>query len=82
MPLVLTLNGDSELLECGRGGTYSDPGAQAVDGCGDALVMHAYNKGADSSGCPAELRGHVHRLLLRVGRCGADGERLPNGERG
>lgn len=48
---VLTINGGSTLtLECVRGGTYSDPGAQAVDGCGSPLVVHAYNTGADSSG--------------------------------
>jgi hypothetical protein len=51
MPPVLTINGGSTLtLECVKGGTYSDPGAQAVDGCGNPLVVHAYNTGADSSG--------------------------------
>jgi hypothetical protein len=51
LPPVLTVNGGSPLtLECVKGGTYSDPGAQAVDGCGNPLVVHAYNTGADSSG--------------------------------
>lgn len=51
LPPVLTVNGGSTLaLECVKGGTYSDPGAQAVDGCGYPLVVHAYNTGADSSG--------------------------------
>ena len=51
LPPVLTINGGSTLtLECVKGGTYSDPGAQAVDGCGSPLVVHAYNTGADSSG--------------------------------
>jgi len=51
LPPVLTINGGSPLtLECVKGGTYSDPGAQAVDGCGSPLVVHAYNTGADSSG--------------------------------
>ncbi len=51
LPPVLTINGSSTLtLECVKGGTYSDPGAQAVDGCGNPLVVHAYNSGADSSG--------------------------------
>lgn len=51
LPPVLTINGASPLtLECVRGGTYSDPGAQAVDGCGNPLEVHAYNTGADSSG--------------------------------
>jgi hypothetical protein len=51
LPPVITINGGSTLtLECVRGGTYSDPGAQAVDGCGNPMVVHAYNTGADSSG--------------------------------
>jgi len=51
LPPVLTINGASPLtLECVKGGTYSDPGAQAVDGCGNPMVVHAYNTGADSSG--------------------------------
>ncbi|WP_052420170.1 DUF5011 domain-containing protein [Hyalangium minutum] len=51
LPPVLTVNGGSPLtLECVKGGTYSDPGAQAVDGCGNPLVVHAYNTGTDSSG--------------------------------
>lgn len=51
LPPVLTINGSSTLaLECVKGGTYSDPGAQAVDGCGNPMVVHAYNSGADSSG--------------------------------
>ncbi len=48
---VLTLHATAELaLECQPGATYSDPGAQAVDGCGHPLVVHAYNTGGDSSG--------------------------------
>jgi hypothetical protein len=51
LPPVLTINGGSTLtLECVKGGSYSDPGAQAVDGCGSPMVVHAYNTGADSSG--------------------------------
>jgi hypothetical protein len=51
LPPVLTINGGSTLtLECVKGGTYSDPGAQAVDGCGNPMGVHAYNTGADSSG--------------------------------
>jgi surface protein with Ig-like domain/Kelch motif protein/galactose oxidase-like protein len=51
LPPVLTLNGSADMtLECQIGGTYSDPGAQAVDGCGHAIAVHAYNTGADSSG--------------------------------
>lgn len=51
LPPVLTINGGSPLtLECVKGGTYSDPGARAVDGCGNPMVVHAYNTGADSSG--------------------------------
>jgi hypothetical protein len=51
LPAALTINGGSPLtLECVQGGTYSDPGAQAVDGCGNPMVVHAYNTGADSSG--------------------------------
>jgi hypothetical protein len=36
-------------LECGSG-TYSDPGAQAFDGCGNPIAVHAYNTGNASSG--------------------------------
>jgi hypothetical protein len=54
---TLVLNGGAELtLECRAGGTYSDPGAQAFDGCGNPLVVHAYNTGSDSSG-PGPLLG-------------------------
>ncbi len=43
-PPALTLNGSSTLtLECVQGGTYSDPGAQATDGCGNPIEVHAYN---------------------------------------
>jgi hypothetical protein len=48
---VLVVNGGPELvLECQPGATYSDPGAQATDGCGNPVEVHAYNTGADSSG--------------------------------
>ncbi|SEM02804.1 protein of unknown function [Stigmatella aurantiaca] len=47
---TLTVNGGTELtLECGSG-TYTDLGAQAVDGCGNPVAVHAYNTGADASG--------------------------------
>ncbi|WP_240487195.1 DUF5011 domain-containing protein [Hyalangium minutum] len=36
-------------VECGAG-RYGDPGAQAFDACGNALDVHAYNTGTDSSG--------------------------------
>lgn len=47
----LVLNGPALLtLECTQGGLYSDPGAQAFDGCGNAIQVHSYNAGNDSSG--------------------------------
>jgi hypothetical protein len=46
----LVLNGSSPLtLECGSS-PYSDPGAQAFDGCGNPIQVHAYNTGTDVSG--------------------------------
>jgi hypothetical protein len=49
-PPTLSLNGGAELaLEC-HSGPYVDPGAQAFDGCGEPLTVHAYNTGSDSSG--------------------------------
>jgi hypothetical protein len=52
----LVLNGDSPMvLECGPGG-YRDPGAQAFDGCGNPVSVHAYNTGTDASG-PGPLLG-------------------------
>ena len=48
---TMVINGGAELtLECRMGGTYSDAGAQAFDGCGNPLTVHAYNTGADASG--------------------------------
>jgi hypothetical protein len=47
---TLTMNGASEMtIECGPG-TYTDPGAEAFDGCGNPIQVHAYNTGSDSSG--------------------------------
>jgi hypothetical protein len=47
---ILTVNGGTELtLECGSG-TYTDQGAQAVDGCGNAVQVHAYNTGGNATG--------------------------------
>ncbi|WP_224367558.1 DUF5011 domain-containing protein [Hyalangium versicolor] len=47
---TLVLNSASPLtLECGSG-PYKDPGAQAFDGCGNPIQVHAYNTGADASG--------------------------------
>jgi hypothetical protein len=55
---TLVLNGGAELtLECRIGATYSDPGAQAFDGCGNPITVHAYNTGTDSSG-PGPLMGY------------------------
>ncbi|MDY7224890.1 immunoglobulin-like domain-containing protein [Hyalangium rubrum] len=46
----IVLNGYPELtLECGSA-PYSDPGAQAFDGCGNPIQVHAYNTGTDASG--------------------------------
>lgn len=46
----LSINGPTVMtIECGPG-TYTDPGAQAFDGCGNSIEVHAYNTGADSSG--------------------------------
>ncbi|WP_224368778.1 immunoglobulin-like domain-containing protein [Hyalangium versicolor] len=46
----IVLNGPAELtLECGSS-PYSDPGAQAFDGCGNPITLHSYNTGADSYG--------------------------------
>ena len=42
-------------LECGLG-VYVDPGARAFDACGNALEVHAYNTGADSSGPGPNMR--------------------------
>ncbi|MDY7230275.1 DUF5011 domain-containing protein [Hyalangium rubrum] len=48
---TLVLNGTAVMnLECNPNGTYSDPGAQAFDGCGNPIPVHAYNSGNDSSG--------------------------------
>ncbi|HEX8699137.1 MAG TPA: DUF5011 domain-containing protein [Myxococcaceae bacterium] len=56
-PPTLTLNGSAEMtFECGPG-TYSDPGAQALDGCGQPIAMQSYNTGNDSSG-PGPLLTH------------------------
>jgi hypothetical protein len=53
---TLVLTGDAPLtLECGAG-TYTDPGAQAFDVCGNAIEVHAYNTGGDSSGPGPNLR--------------------------
>jgi len=47
---TLTVNGPSTMnLECGRS-TYSDPGAVALDGCGNPLEVHTYNSGQDAYG--------------------------------
>lgn len=47
----LVVNGSTDLLlECRAGATYSDAGAQAFDGCGNAIPVHAFNTGTDSSG--------------------------------
>jgi hypothetical protein len=46
----LALNGSALLtLECGPG-LYSDPGARALDGCGNPIPVHAFNTGTDDSG--------------------------------
>ena len=46
----LVVNGSTEMaLECAPG-TYTDPGAQAFDGCGNPIPVHAFNTGTDSSG--------------------------------
>jgi hypothetical protein len=48
---TLVLNGGATLtLECAAGSTYSDLGAQAWDGCGNPIQVHAYNAGGSSSG--------------------------------
>ncbi|SET45574.1 DUF5011 domain-containing protein [Stigmatella erecta] len=47
---TLTVHGGTELtLECGPG-AYADLGAQAADGCGNPVAVHAYNTGADAMG--------------------------------
>ncbi len=47
---TMVVNGGTELtFECGAP-AYIDPGAQAWDGCGNPLQVHAYNSGQDSSG--------------------------------
>jgi hypothetical protein len=47
----LVVNGSTEMtLECSAGSTYSDAGAQSFDGCGNAIPVHAFNTGTDSSG--------------------------------
>jgi hypothetical protein len=49
-PPTLTITGGAaQTLECGSG-TYSDPGAQAFDGCGEPLEVFSYNTGTDDSG--------------------------------
>ncbi|KFE72514.1 DUF5011 domain-containing protein [Hyalangium minutum] len=53
---ILVLTASSPLtLECGSG-PYIEPGARAVDACGNAIEVHAYNTGADSSGPGPNLR--------------------------
>jgi hypothetical protein len=48
---TLALNEGAELtLECRGDALYIDPGAQAFDGCGNPLQVHAYNTGNDTSG--------------------------------
>jgi hypothetical protein len=50
------LHGGSPLtLECGPF-SYQDPGAQAFDGCGNPIPVHAYNTGTDSSGPGPHMR--------------------------
>ena len=47
---TLSLTGGTVLtVECGSG-PYSDPGAQAKDGCGSPLQVHTYNSGSDPYG--------------------------------
>jgi len=47
----LVVNGSTDMaLECRAGSTYSDAGAQAFDGCGSPIPVHAFNTGTDSSG--------------------------------
>lgn len=48
--VTIVLHGEAEMtLECGPG-TYTDPGAQAWDGCGNPLQVRSYNSGNDSAG--------------------------------
>jgi hypothetical protein len=46
LPATLTVNGEANwTLECSLSATYTDPGAVAADGCGNALTVHSYNSG-------------------------------------
>ena len=48
--VTIVLNGEAQMtLECGPG-TYTDPGAQGWDSCGNPLQVHSYNSGDDSAG--------------------------------
>jgi hypothetical protein len=48
-PTLVVTGGTEMTLECGSG-PYIDLGAQAWDGCGNPLQVHAYNAGNDESG--------------------------------
>jgi hypothetical protein len=48
---TLVVNGSTQMaLECTAGSKYTDAGAQAFDGCGNPIEVHAFNTGTDSSG--------------------------------
>ncbi|WP_224243426.1 immunoglobulin-like domain-containing protein [Hyalangium gracile] len=54
-PTIVINGGPEQTLECGPG-TYTDPGAQAFDGCGNPITVYAYNTGANSSGPGPNLK--------------------------
>jgi len=49
-PTLVVSGSTAMTLECSAGSTYTDPGAQAFDGCGGSIPVHAFNTGTDSSG--------------------------------
>jgi hypothetical protein len=53
-PVIVLSGAATTTLECGPG-TYSDAGARAFDGCGNALTVQAYNTGNDESGPGPQL---------------------------